>query len=475
MTLYIAARLLGGSYRADPDGSGARAEWPPAPSRVLDALLDAGAGDGAPGWESLKALYAAPAPVVYASARFAEQATVANYAATQRSGTQEVHGLAGRDAMLVQRGPKVCVADPEVLFVWPSVDVPVREVDALARRAARVGYLGCADSKALLAVSRRPPAGGVDAANRWEPLPEGAQTEGCVLVNVGSPEHLDAALRAHRLSDPRDQRRARHRRSRCWYRPPDVAGPPRGSGGSGVWLQFDRSLPGGAAVRVASALKAAVMRRWADHDPAGAPWWVSGHDTPTGRAYQLARFLVLPNVEQAHADGRLAGACVWIPNGAGAEDKELAAALVRTLGGFHVADLGDVATAETDPRSRRRRWGATPARWAGPARRWVTVLPAVNDRHGFPSRADVHRWCAQADLPDVEEQSVEVSRRPLIGGGVELRAHQLARPKHRSTRGFAHVRFTLTEPVVGPVAVGGGRSYGLGLCAPDTQLARGEP
>ena len=111
---------------------------------MLDALLDAGAGDGAPGWESLKALYAAPAPVVYASARFAEQATVANYAATQRSGTQEVHGLAGRDAMLVQRGPKVCVADPEVLFVWPSVDVPVREVDALAWRAARVGYLGCA-------------------------------------------------------------------------------------------------------------------------------------------------------------------------------------------------------------------------------------------------------------------------------------------------------------------------------------------
>ena len=134
-----------------------------------------------------------------------------------------------------------------------------------------------------------------------------------------------------------------------------------------MWLQFDLSLPSGAAVRVASALKAAVMRRWADHDPAGAPWWVSGHDTPTGRAYQLARFLVLPAVGQAHADGRLAGACVWIPDGAGAEDKELAAALVRTLGGFHVAGLGDVATAETDPRSRRRRWAATPARWAGPA------------------------------------------------------------------------------------------------------------
>ena len=467
--LCITLRLLGSSYRADPDGSGSRAEWPPAPSRVLDALTDAGDGDGAAGWEGLKGLYVAAPPVIYATTRFWEQATVPNYAATQRRGKQEVQGMPGREAMLVQRGHKVCVPDPEVQFVWPSVDLPDSEIDALAWRAARVGYLGCADSKALLSIFGQPPTAGFEAAKQWQPLSDRAPNGGCVLVNVGSRAHLDAALRAHSLSDPRDKRRVRQRRNRCWYRPPNIAGPGRGSGGSSVWLQFSDSLPAGAAVKVAYSLKAALMRRWADHEASDPPWWVSGHDTPEGGNYQLARFLVLPAVGHRYADGRLHGACVWIPDTGESAHQAMVAALARTLGAFHVAELGDIATAETDLESRRRRWAAEPTRWTGPARQWVTSLPALSDRHGFPTVADVIRWCGQAGLPEPEERSVHVSRRRLLPGGVELRNHQLARPKHQSTRGFAHVRFTLSEPVMGPVAIGAGRSYGLGLCAPDEQ------
>lgn len=470
--LCITLRLLGSSYRADPDGSGSRAEWPPAPSRVLDALTDAGNGDRAAGWEALKGLYAADPPLIYATPRFWEQVTVPNYTATQRRGKQEVQGMPGREALLVQRGRKVCVPDPEVRFVWPSVELAESEVESLAWRAARVGYLGCADSKVLLSISGRPPSAGFEVAKQWQPISDGAATGGSVLVNVGSQAHLDAALRAHSLSDPRDQRRARQRRTRCWYRPPDVAGPVRGSGGSCVWLQFADSLPPGVAVKVAYSLKAALMRRWADHEGTDPPWWVSGHGAPEGSDFQLARFLALPAVGHRHADGRLHGACVWIPDAAGVEEGAMLAALARTLGEFHVAGLGAVATAETDPHSQRRRWAATPARWAGPARRWVTVLPALSDRHGFPSQADVVRWCVQAGLPPIDDESVRISRRRLLAGGVELRSHQIARPKHRSTRGFAHVRFALAEPVRGPVAIGAGRSYGLGLCAPDERPRR---
>ncbi len=377
--------------------------------------------------------------------------------------------MPGREAMLVQRGPKVSVPDPEVRFVWPRIELAESEVEALAWRAARVGYLGCADSKALLSISGRPPSAGFDTAKQWQPLSDGAATGGCVLINVGSQTHLDAALRAHSLSDPRDQRRARQRRTRCWYRPPNVAEPVRGSGGNCVWLQFSDSLPAGAAVKVAYSLKAALMRRWADHESTDPPWWVSGHGTPESRDFQLARFLVLPAVGRRHSDGRLHGACVWIPDAAEAEEGAMIAALARTLGEFHVPGLGDVGTTETDLHSRRRRWAATPIRWATPARQWVTAIPALSDRHGFPSRADVVRWGVQAGLPPVDDESVQVSRRRLLVGGVELRSHQMARPKHRSTRGFAHVRFALAEPVLGPVAIGAGRSYGLGLCAPDEQ------
>lgn len=467
--LCISVQLLGNSYRADPDGSRSHAEWPPAPSRVLDSLTDAGNGDRAVGWDALEGLYAAAPPVVYATSRFEEQVDVPNYAATQGRGTQEVQAMPGRDARLVQRGPKVCIPDPEVQFVWPDVELPEHQVDALAWRAARVGYLGSADSKALMSIADRPPAEGFDAAKRWEPVPEGAPTGGCVLVNVGSRDHLDAALRAHRLGDPRDRRRARQRRSRCWYRPPDFARPPGGRGGNAVWLEFGDSLPAGMAVKVAHALKAALMRRWADHEPGGPPWWITGHETPRDRDYQLARFLVLPAVGHDYADGRLQGACVWVPEVGDSEREAMAAALARTLGVFHVPGFGDIRTSETDPQSGRRRWAAAPTRWIGPARRWVTALPGLSDRHGFPVVADAIRWCVQAGLPEPDPGSVEVSRNRLLPGGIELRTHQLARPKHRSTRGYAHVRFTLAEPVMGPVVVGAGRSFGLGLCAPQDE------
>ena len=472
--LRITVRLLNNAYRADPDGSRSRPEWPPAPSRVLDALVDAGNGSAADGWAALEGLYGAPPPMIYATPRVVEQEHAPSYAATQRAAEGEVQGMPGRLALLVQRGPKVSVADPQVHFVWAGIELPGADLDALADRASLVSYLGCADSTALLSISALPPRSGFDAEHQWRPLPDGEATQDCVLVNVASPTHLAAALRAHTLTDQRDQRRARQRRTRHWYRPPTVLEPPSRVGGGCVWLQFGDSQPAGSAVKIAYSLKAALMGRWADHAPAGAPWWVTGHDTPDGVDYQLARFLVLPAAGHEHADGRLHGACLWIPDGAETQDRTLAAALARTLGAFHVHGIGAVATAEYDPDSRRRRWAATPRRWTGPERQWVTVLPALNDRHGFPTAADVARWCARAGLPPADEASVRVSRRPLLPGGVELREHQIRRPKHRSTRGFAHVSFKLAEPVNGPVAIGAGRSYGLGLCAPDKHQ-RSEP
>ena len=472
--LRITINLLNGSYRADPDGSGTRAEWPPAPSRILDALIDAGNGPSGPGWDALRALYAEPPPVIYATTRVVEQHSVANYAPTQArarpshatASVPEVQGMAGRTTLLVAPSPKVVVADSDVVFVWPDTELSHSDINGLSHRAARVGYVGCSDSKAVLTIGAGPTSGALDASKCWRPTPTGEAAEGDVLVNVGSPQHLAAALRAHKLASAPDRRRARQRRTRVLYRPPGVLPPPRHGAGSTVWLQFDASLPGTAATHVAYALKAALMRRWKEDAPGGAPWWVSGHDIPATGDYQLARFLVLPAVGHRYSDGRLHGACVWIPPQADPAERDTATDLAVTLGEFYVAHLGRVAVSETAASDRRPRWAADPRRWKGPASAWVTALPALNDRHGFPTGDDVARWCRQAGLPAPRHESIFVSRRPTVSGGVELRTHHVARPGHRATRGFAHVCFTLEEPVEGPVAVGAGRSYGLGLCAP---------
>ena len=473
--LCITVELLDGTYRADPSGAGEAAEWPPAPSRALDALVAAGRGDKAPGWESLRHLYVMEAPEIYAAASYwqqpSEQAYM-NYSATQHHGPQEVQGLAGRTAVMVRRGPTVSVGERRVVFVWPQARFPSSDLDDLGFRAARVGYLGCADSKVAMTVSAAPPPGGLDPRNLWRPLPDGQDPTGCVLVNVGSAQHLEDALRSHKLEDPRARHRARQRRSRCWYQPPSSHVRPMRAGGLCVWMQFERSLPAGLSSNVAHALKAALMRRLAGW-PGGVPWWISGHGTPADGDYQLARFLVLPAVGRPHSNGRLQGACIQMPAAAEPERADMVAATLRTLGRFFVVGIGDVELAEADPDHRRRKWSTTAARWVGPARRWITALPALSDRHGFPTAADVSRWCAQAELHGPEEDAVRVSRRALITGGVELTLAQMHRPGHRSTRNFAHVSFVLREPVVGPVAVGAGRSFGLGLCVPgDDQIGR---
>ena len=84
--LAITVHLLDGTYHADPSGNreadAPTAEWCPAPSRALAALVDAGDGPDGPGWEELRQLFAAPPPVVYADPAPHEQAILPTYALT---------------------------------------------------------------------------------------------------------------------------------------------------------------------------------------------------------------------------------------------------------------------------------------------------------------------------------------------------------------------------------------------------------
>ena len=469
--LAITVHLLDGTYHADPSGNreadAPTAEWCPAPSRALAALVDAGDGPDGPGWEELRQLFAAPPPVVYADPAPHEQAILPTYALTAVTPStikRDVHGMAGRTSALVRRGARVSVADPVIVFLWEGIDIGSAGVEALAWRAARVGYLGCSDSQVRFTVSKSVDAELAPEGKAWRPVDSHDDTTGCVVVNVASAEHLDDLLYAHGLTDTRDRNSAQHRgQPRCWYRPPGDT-PRRTSGGQTVWLEFEQPVSGRAAARASDGLKSALMKQFRADWGRDAPDWVHGH-TARGGDYQLARFLVLPDCGHPHASGRLYGAAVWMPASASAGDAAQVRASLSRLRSFRMVGGGDVGLSLTDPLEGCK-WAANPRRWEGPAQRWATVLPAANDHHGKPDVSAVIRWCRRAGLPDLLPGSVTVTRTPPLAGAVDLAPEETRRPGHTVTKQYAHVMFEFSEPVVGPVAIGGARSYGLGLCAP---------
>jgi CRISPR-associated protein Csb2 len=108
---------------------------------------------------------------------------------------------------------------------------------------------------------------------------------------------------------------------------------------------------------------------------------------------------------------------------------------------------------------------ASPRRWSGPAHEWVSATPVVHERwtRGQPGIGEVTRWCEHAAFPAPVE--VELSRRPLLRGALDLSPSLVFR-QGREHYPYSHLRVRFGEPVKGPLVLGRGRHYGLGLMSP---------
>ena len=469
--LVFDVELLHGTYRADPDGSAptgrqTRGEWPPSPARLFAALTAAdGTRDQCRGTtgDELRLLAAAGPPVIQADPVSHHQVLQERYVAGQKretSGKKEPgktrkkaqhQEYVARKGVLVRPGVRVAPRSPSVRFSY-NLDVGAEHLTALEYRAARVGYLGCADSPVRVSVAVVPDLDvGHIGVHSWVPDPDGEE-----IVNVhaeGEVERWEAAFDAW-SEHGATRSQTRRYQPRASYRHPYDPIPNPDQGSVRAWVRFRRPVAGRRAAVVAQGLKRAVLAQYGGDPPA----WLHGHVEGDGE-YQLARFLVLPNVGHSHSDGKIHGAAVWVPGGV---DETDARNLVNSVYSIEYLSLADGKTITVD--GSRRGWATNPRRWRGPAYRWVTALPAVSDHHQRIDSVAVARWCEQAGLP--QPIQYRISRKPLLPGGVDLHPTETRRPGHSQTRPYAHVGLIFEEPVVGPVVIGAARSYGLGLCAP---------
>jgi CRISPR-associated protein Csb2 len=465
MTLTIDVEFLHGTFRADPDGLAhtgrmTRGEWPPSPARLFAAMIAAdGTGercritDGS----ELEFLGRLAPPVIHADPSPYHQELQTRYVVRQsgkaEKGTHQEY--VARKGVPLRPGVRVSPRSPRVAYVY-DVEAPQRVLGGLRRRAARVGYLGAADSPVRVRVSTE------DLETRASGGEFSPDPQGDLWISVPRVGHLSVwdsmyETWSERGVDVGRQHYPALRYQVAYRSPADPADEPD-SGSVVVWLRLDSPVSGRRIATVTSLFKKAVLAQY-QRIHGEPPAVLHGHsDDRSG--YDLARYLALPDVGYRHSRGRIHGLALWLPPGADPDVEQRTRDAARSVPRLFGSGLGvDVMPWAGE----RRPVAATPRRWTSDADRWVTALPAIHERHGPLTLAEVARWCAHAGLP--APVAFRSDRRPLIHGAVDLAPVEIHLP-NRPRRPYSHIEVVFEEPISGPVVIGAGRQRGLGLCVP---------
>lgn len=383
--------------------------------------------------------------------------------------------------------PSVTPTEPRVIYSWPTAELEAEErssLDELLGRVVRVGH-----SSSFVACR---------LVDETEPtlVPERGGGHLLRWVGEGQLEALKRAYDGHKEVRPRTlpSRGVRYQDVRRLVVPEPEPLVPDMAGG---WLAFEfaptsRRLSATTTLSVARAFRAAVL----SYPGSAHPEVLCGHmidNSPTKRPH--VSFVPLPFVGQRHASGTLMAIAVLLPSDP-ALAVEARRALGRVIKAWNDAEgptkqirlgskgilLGDF-TNDPDLKTSSERW------WAGPSKTWVSVTPiALSSNPGKLQRNGTERsakaWeaaeqsviaaCRHVGLP--EPANVSVGRSPLLAGVLPADKYpayfQFDRRQGRDlARAFVHASVTFEQPVRGPLLLGSGRYFGLGLMYPirDTQ------
>lgn len=461
--LVVTVEFLHGIFRAAGSddatltGRGI-AEWPPSPARVFQALVAASGARARTGLVDASVLdLLAGAPIIFANS--SSEAVVSEitprYVPSDRTQGAGVQDYPARTAQLVRPGARVAPAIPIVAYAWQDAKPTADQLAALGATAARVGYLGTSDSPARVTVADDL-ASVPDGLAVWRPDEAGAVS--LPVAYAGFLDRLDDAFADWTSGSPR--RGSWIPREFAAYTDPESQQRQEPTAPT-IWLRFDRGISGRRVVSVAETLRAALIESVdAAGGPGGVPQVIHGHDAPPGSEH--CRVLPLPNAGFDYSDGRIHGACLWFPIGTHPADVELARHAITSVRRLVRPGHFDVAMKPFD--GARAPWASNPERWKVRRRHWASVFPVVYERHlkrGL-DLAELTRWCHWAHLPD--PVGFREARVPLIHGAATLAGPEVYRGSDR--RRFSHIEIEFEDPVMGPIAVGRGRHFGLGLMVP---------
>jgi CRISPR-associated protein Csb2 len=232
------------------------------------------------------------------------------------------------------------------------------------------------------------------------------------------------------------------------------------------------------AEAVTRALRGALLRFAIDPPPAV----LSGHE-PDGRRIERphAAFLALPGCGRETPRGSIGGLAIALPRDLSEPDRQailLAAARWEASGArLLLGRLGALRLARASGADAERALGL--GALTGPTRHWASLTPVALQRNPGdlaardPAAASRARGEAERTVADACEHvglprpaEVRISRRSPIPG-VPPAAAFAPYPRVGSglKRVCVHVEVRFEEEVAGPVLIGAGRYFGVGVCA----------
>ena len=476
MSLVLEIEFLAGVYRATHSPASTAPDWPPQPDRVFSALVSAWAARGQqrPEREALEWLEAQPAPTIHAGEHTARSAPSVFVPPNDHRASNAAETYLKVMPMTRPRQPRrfpvAHLEDSVMAMVWGLGPEP-RVLAALDRLARDVGYLGHSAS-----LVRCRFLSGSAPAPRHAAAPARRQVY---------PGRLQDLVRAHR----RNPARPVILPGDAVVPEPPPAPPPRDAG----WLVLE--VIGGAVPDIrAAALVGRTLRRtlmsgyrrigMADEIPA----FVSGHE-PDGTLLRAPHLGIVPMAFAGypHADGRLFGfALVPTAQTALRDVPGLRAAFEaiapydhgterRVVGLKYLPQRMPLLLSPAGAASKR---SLEPAPYLQPARVWASLTPIVLDRHlkrydEAKIRELIARSCTNIGLPRPDPGCIQVGKHSAVEGAPPASPRPDAPPWTRwrvpgplATRSLTHAVIDFGTAVAGPVMLGAGRYFGLGLCRP---------
>ena len=377
----------------------------------------------------------------------------------------------------VRTFPVVFPETPTVAFLWPTSDPSPHRL-ALEQLCSRVTRLGHSSSLVRCAV--------VDRRIKPTLIPSDDGKDILRIVGPGQLERLERSFANHQGVENRVLP-ARPQRYRTAAAVP-ISKSHAESVFSTDWVIFERvggSRPVSSRTSdIARALRSALIEVHGSQD---LPASLSGH-SESGPAKQVhVAFVPLPYVGQEHSDGAIMGCALILPRGL---DKSERSTLLRLVAKWEKERSDQqrnltLAGGSLPPFIIRRveysvKASLDPMKWCVASTRFVTATPIALDKNPGNLRSNLDGAArkaaleAQSTIEDsclrvtgIRPVSVEVSQAPLLTGAQHVR-NFLPWPGRpgRTPRVRVHADIRFEIPVKGPLLLGAGRFFGLGLCLP---------
>jgi CRISPR-associated protein Csb2 len=482
--------LLGVCFAARSPAD-ATPDWPPQPDRIFSALVASWGARGEHPEEraALEWLEGQAAPEI-AAADHKTRTSATAYVPPNDPTVGDIRILPARRRRQPRQFPATPLhgdpGEPHLRLTWQA-DAPPDLLDALRALAHDTSYIGHSSSLVRCIFLEETPC----------PAPGLAPAATSAAPYAGRLDELESLHARHlATADPT----ARPRPASLIEPQPIVTLPIRTSIFGARWIVLecvDQSRPDLRATAVIGrGMRDALMSAWPDP----IPEWLSGH-TSDGTPSRDPHLAVVPLGDVGFGHSESARQCclglalvlpraieaAWVGSDtpeAHANSRMLQAALHRLMhpgpaGDLLVLRLGKVGEVLLRPVAvpEAGKHSLRPARYTEARRIWSTVTPIALDRHTKTEQPRdeaaeiVADSCARIELP--RPVAVHVHKHAAIAGvpsawpaGGAPQWTGWARPAALAHRQLTHATLHFADKVAGPVILGAGRFFGLGLCLP---------